>query len=140
MPATTRTDTLTHRDVELLRDKVFVHFTTLMEDGSPQTTPVWADVDQEQGLVLINTQEGRIKLENVRRDPRVAMSVTAADDPYRALWIRGRVVEILHEGAAKHIDALATKYTGVERYGDHRPDFPRVILKVRPDRIGRMGS
>jgi PPOX class probable F420-dependent enzyme len=133
-----REDELTDEDLAILRDKSFVHLATLGPDGSPQTTPVWVDVD-EGGRVLINTAEGRAKPRNVRRDPRVAISVVDPNNPYRALMIRGRVEQITNEGAEDHIDALQHKYHGNARYPNHDPRHPRVLIKVRPERISRMG-
>ena len=129
---------LSERDLTILRKRSFAHLTTLGPDGSPQTTPNWVDVDDE-GRVLINTAEGRAKPRNVRRDTRVSLSVVDADDPYRALMIRGRVEEISNDGAEDHIDAMQRKYHGTEPYPNHDPDHPRVLLKIRPERISRMG-
>jgi PPOX class probable F420-dependent enzyme len=129
---------LSEGDIALLRDRSFAHLTTLGPDGSPQTTPNWVDVDDE-GRLVINTAEGRAKPRNVRRDPRVAISVTDPNDPYRALMIRGRVEEITRDGAEEHIDAMQRKYHGNEPYPNHDPEHPRVLLKVRPERISRRG-
>jgi PPOX class probable F420-dependent enzyme len=129
---------LSERDLSILRERSFAHLTTLGPGGSPQTTPNWVDVDDE-GRVLINTAEGRAKPRNVRRDPRVSLSVVDADDPYRALMIRGRVEEITNDGAEEHIDAMQQKYHGTEPYPNHDPKHPRVLLKIRPERISRMG-
>src|ERR1700693_3360179 len=71
---------------ELLEGKNFAHVATLMRDGSPQVTAVWIDVDGDR--ILVNTAEGRTKLANVRRDPRVAISIVDQADPYRAAFIR----------------------------------------------------
>ena len=130
---------LTPRDVALLKAKTFAHLATLMPDGSPQVSPVWIDVDQGAGLILVNTAEGRTKPENVRRDPRVAISLTDPEDPYHAVMIRGRVVEDTHDGAAEHIDELSRRYTGHD-YWSHDPARPRVILKIRPEGIVRTHS
>ena len=129
---------LSERDLAILRKRSFAHLTTLGPDGSPQTTPNWVDADDE-GRVLINTAEGRAKPWNVRRDPRVSLSVVDADDPYRALMVRGRVEEITNEGAEDHIDAMQRKYHGTEPYPNHDPAHPRVLLKIRPERISRQG-
>jgi PPOX class probable F420-dependent enzyme len=124
---------LSERARELLTGTNFAHLATLMEDGSPQVTPVWVDTDGED--VLVNTAEGRIKWRNVRRDPRVALDVTDSRNPYAALVIRGRVVEMTSEGAREHIDKLARRYTGSERYEYGPPDERRVMLRIRPERV-----
>lgn len=118
-------------DAELLRARNFGHLATLLADGSPHVTPVW--VDYRDGLVWVNTSEDRVKYQNVRRDPRVALSLIAQEDPYRAFILRGRVVETTREGAVEHINWLARKYLGHDF-----PEIPgqvRVILKIRPDRV-----
>ncbi|HZD80926.1 MAG TPA: PPOX class F420-dependent oxidoreductase [Actinomycetota bacterium] len=123
---------------ELLRGRNFAHLATLMPDGSPHVAPVW--VDLEDGLIRVNTVEGRVKTRNLRRDPRVALSVDDHEDPYRMASIRGEVVEVTIEGADEHIDALAGKYLGVDRYPNRRRGERRVIVKIRPDRVATMGA
>ncbi len=125
---------LTDEQVALLREKHLAQFVTLMSDGSPQVSPVWVDTDGEH--VLVNSESGRVKTSNVRRDPRVAIGVYDAENPYtRVLNIRGTVVDISAENAAEHIDFLSEKYDGVRPYPNHHPDRPRVIMKVRTDSI-----
>lgn len=123
-----------HRDI--LDKKAFAHLATLMKDGSPQVSPVW--VDQKDGYVVINSAEGRAKDRNVKRDARVALSVTDPDNPYRALMIRGRVVKIETAGADAHIDAMAKKYLGVDSYPYRQPGEKRVIYTVAPERVSAM--
>jgi PPOX class probable F420-dependent enzyme len=117
----------------LLEGKSFAHVATLMEDGSPQVSPVW--IDYEGGLVVFNTAEGRLKPRNLRRDPRVAVSITNPENPYENLLIRGRVTEIAEEGADEHIDALAKRYLGVDEYPARQPGEVRLIVRVRPERV-----
>ena len=74
----------------------FAHLATLMADGSPQVTPVWVDIEGDR--IIVNSSEGRTKPRNVRRDARVALSIYNQENPYSAAFIRGRVVEITHEG------------------------------------------
>lgn len=102
---------------------------TLMPDGSPQVTPVWIDTDGDH--VLVNTGMGTLKARNARRDPRVAIAVTEREGAAFLLTVRGRVVEMRTEGARAHIDQLARKYTGRERYGVP-PGQKRVILVIEP--------
>jgi PPOX class probable F420-dependent enzyme len=126
---------LTDQDIAMLRGRNYAHFVTINEDGTPQTTPLWIDVDDE-GHVLVNTAAGRVKDRNVRRDPRVAVSVFAQDDPYRWISINGTVVGIEEgDGPLAHIDALARRYDGT-------PWTPvegqvRVLFRIRPDRVVR---
>jgi PPOX class probable F420-dependent enzyme len=125
---------LDEHDIELLTSKALAHFATVMPDGSPHVSPVW--IDYEDGMVLVNTAEGRAKWRNVKRDPRVALSVANVDDPYDMTSIQGRVVEMTHEGANEHIDKLSERYRGKTPYGKYVPR--RVLLKIRPERISRM--
>ena len=122
----------------LFEGKNFAHVATVMPDGSPQVSLVWIDIDGER--IIVNTAEHRAKPRNVRRDPRVAISIADQENPYRAAFIRGRVVKITHEGAEDHIDKMAKKYLGVERYADHSPDRPRVLLFIEVDHVREMGS
>jgi PPOX class probable F420-dependent enzyme len=108
---------------------------TLMPDGSPQTSTVWVDTDGDH--VLVNTSEGRVKPANVRRDPRVALTVWDREDPYRQVIVRGRVVELTHEGAEDHIDELSRRYTGRFPYPWRSEGEQRVILRIRPDAVIR---
>jgi len=124
---------LSHGVKKLLSGSNFAHLATLMPDGSPQTTPVWVDVDGNR--ILVNTAEGRTKPRNVRRDARVALSVVDQQNPYANASIRGRVVEITHEGADEHIDRLAKKYLGVDKYPYRSANEQRVILVIEPDRV-----
>ncbi len=129
---------LTEDDLRILKSRSFAHFTTLMPDGSPHSSPVWIDVDPGSGLILVNSREGRVKPRNVRRDPRVAISVADPEDPYHALMVQGRVVEITHDDGEEHIDELSRRYWGHD-YRNHDPEHPRVIIKIRPERIVHYG-
>ncbi|MDH3202140.1 MAG: PPOX class F420-dependent oxidoreductase [Myxococcales bacterium] len=118
---------------DILNKPAFAHFSTLMSDGSPHTAPVWVDIDE--GYVVINSSEGRLKDRNVRRDPRVAISLTDPENPYRSLVIRGRVVKITNEGADDHIDRMARKYMGVDSYPFRKPTEVRVLYYIEPEKI-----
>ncbi len=90
---------------DLIEGKNFAHLATVMSDGSPQVSPVWIAMRGDK--ILINTAEGRLKTKNMRRDPRVAISISGQDDGYKRVSIRGRVVEMTHEGADTDIDMLS---------------------------------
>lgn len=92
------------------------HFVTLMADGSPQTTPVWIDVEPDGATIYVNTAEGRVKTKNVANDNRVAVSVADSANAWRFVLVRGTIVERRHEGADDQIDRLAFKYLGQEKY------------------------
>ena len=122
--------------LDLFKKKAFAHLATLMADGNPQTTPVWVDYDGKH--VVINTAQGRQKDKNMQRDGRVALSIYDPDNPYRYLEVRGRVVERTHSGADQHIDAMAQKYLGKDKYPFRQPGEVRVIYKVAPERTSSM--
>lgn len=122
----------------LLTGKNFAHLATLMDDGSPQVSPVWVDLDGEQ--VVINTAEGRLKPRNARRDPRVAISVTNAENQYESLLVRGRVVDVTDEGADENINALAKRYLDADEYPFRQPGEERVILRIEPEKVSYTGS
>lgn len=109
--------------------KSFAILATIMEDGSPQATPIWFDV--ADGLIWINTARGRVKDENLHARPKVALCIMDPDDPYRYLQLRGEVVEETEQGARAHIDQLAFKYRGEEEYSSYKGET-RVIYKVKP--------
>jgi PPOX class probable F420-dependent enzyme len=119
--------------MDLFQKKAFGHLATLMPDGSPQITPVWVEYDGK--YVLVNTTKGRKKLENIKRDPRVAIEIADPDNPYRYMQIRGRVAEITEEGAEKLIDDLSLKYRGITPYPSRKPGMVRVTLKIEPERV-----
>lgn len=115
----------------------FAHLATLMPDGSPQVTPVWVDYDGTH--VRVNSAKGRLKDKNMRRERRVALSIQDPENAYRYVAVRGEVVEITEQGADAHIDALAKKYLGKERYPFRSAGEVRVIYKIRPDKVSTYG-
>ena len=127
---------LSKEAVKIIEGKNFAHIATLTKDGSPQVTPVW--VEHEGDYVLVNTAEGRLKWKNVKRDPRVAISIIDEKNPYNMLAIRGKVVSITTEGADAHIDKLSMKYLG-KKYPWGSPDQKRTILKIKPEKIFMLG-
>ncbi len=121
----------------LINQKNFAHLATLMPDGTPQVTPVWIDIDGD--TLRINSAEGRLKVTNLRRDPRVGVEVSDAANPYAYVSVRGRVTEMTHEGADQHIDSLAKKYMDVDSYPLRTPDEQRVIITIEPERVSVWG-
>ena len=120
---------------DLFKDetKSFLFLATINTDGSPQVTPVWFNTDGKH--ILINTAAGRVKDKNMRARPNVALCITDSADPYRYIQIQGKVVGFTTEGADDHIDALAFKYTGKEKYPWRKPEEKRVIYKILPTKI-----
>ncbi|HEY1690273.1 MAG TPA: PPOX class F420-dependent oxidoreductase [Solirubrobacteraceae bacterium] len=126
------------RAAELLKDKNFCTVATLRHDGSVHAAPVW--VDLEDGIAVLNSAEGRTWPRNLERDPRVTLTVQNLDNPYEYVSIRGRVSERSNDGADEHIDKLAMKYLGQERYPFRQPGEVRVIIRVEPEDVHVYGS
>ncbi|HWK27139.1 MAG TPA: PPOX class F420-dependent oxidoreductase [Solirubrobacter sp.] len=117
---------------DLLAAPNIVHVATLMADGTPQSVAIWADVDGPR--VFFFTQETSAKARNLRRDPRVAMSVVDRANPYATAWLRGRVVETVEGDAALAlIDRLSVKYTG-----EPFPMRSGIVFVVEPERAASM--
>jgi PPOX class probable F420-dependent enzyme len=109
----------------------FAAVTTLLPDGTPQTQPMWVDADDEH--LLLNTEVHRQKFKNIRRDPRITVTVWDAGNPYEYAELRGEVVDTVTGPEARaHIDQLAQKYTGHDYANPVQSE--RVILKVAPRR------
>ncbi|RPJ86974.1 MAG: PPOX class F420-dependent oxidoreductase [Acidobacteria bacterium] len=123
--------------LDLFQKPCFANLATLMPDGRPQVTPVWCDYDGT--YVVVNTAKGRQKDRNMRRDNRVSLSIMDSKNPYRYLEIRGTVAEITEEGASDHIDKMAKKYLGLDKYPNAQPGEVRVLHKIRPEKTSSMG-
>ena len=122
---------------DLFDKKAFAVLATVGADGHPQTTPVWVDFDGRH--VRFNTARGRVKDKNLQRNPRVALTLMDPENPYRYVQIRGRVAEITEQGADAHIDALAKKYIGQDRYPWRKPGEVRVTIRIAPESAQGMG-
>ena len=121
---------ITAKARQMLSGKNFGYLATIMEDGSPHVAPVWVDVANNQ--VVLNTAAGRVKERNIRRDPRIALSIADKDNPYDKVDIRGRVVEIIDgDEAVDHINQLSMKYRGDPNY-PLSPGEQRLKLIVEP--------
>jgi len=126
-------DLIDDKVIKLFSAKNLVFIATLMKDGSPQLSPVWANF--ESGFILVNTAEGRIKHKNILRDPRVAVSVTSNDNPLDMTTIRGTVVEIISDLQYHHADKLTQQYMGRQHYPFKRDGEKRIILKIKPTKV-----
>lgn len=129
--------TLNDAQKKYLADKNFGHIVTLNKDGSPQVSPVWVDFDGKH--VIVNSEQSRLKVRNLKRDPRVSISILNGENPYEYIEIRGKVVEITAEGGSEGIDRLAKKYMGVDKYPFNKPEDVRVILKIVPEHVAPAG-
>ena len=123
--------------LDLFRDKkAFAHIATVMPDGSPQVTPVW--IDYRDGHIVFNTARGRVKDKNLKEGAKIALSVLDPDNPYRYAQVRGVVSKVTEQGANEHIDSLAKKYMGLDKYPWKQPGEVRVIFKVKPEHTTQM--
>src|SRR5919107_3129633 len=124
---------------ELFEGKNFAFLATLMKGGTPHVTPTWVDVDKSNNTILINTAKGRIKHKNISRDPRVGVSVVDSSNPYHMVSIRGKVIEQINgKEADEHIDKMAKKYLGKDKYPRRRPGEERVLLRIKPKLVASM--
>ena len=117
--------------VALFDGKNIAHIATLMKDGSPQVTANWIEI--QDGFIQFNTDEGRVKPKNLRRDPRVAISITDQDDTSKWAMVRGRVVEFRTSDALTQRDRLTKKYMGLDEYPFALPDERRVVVVIAPE-------
>jgi PPOX class probable F420-dependent enzyme len=117
----------------LFEESNFGYVATLREDGRPVVRPTWVDIEGD--LVVLNGNEERIWVHDLRRDPRVTVTVTDRYNPYLWVEVRGWVVEDTHEGALEHIHKLAKKYMGEEEYPFLEPDEQRVICRIEAEKV-----
>jgi len=121
----------------LFEDSNILFVGTVNADGSPQVTPVWTALDN--GHITFNTAVGRAKERNLRRDPRVGLSITAKDDPFKKVDIVGRVVDFIEgDEAYAQIDDLSEKYIGQRPYPWRREGEQRVKVVIEPVRVHEM--
>src|SRR5262245_1408254 len=132
----TDTKTLTQRQREFLEQPFPGAATTLRADGSPQTTVVWVDIDEDGPS--FNTAAGRAKPRHLERDPRLSLIVVDPQDPYRWLAISGRA-ELTTEGADDQIDKLAKKYLDADSYPWRKPEEQRLTVRIHPEKIDSYG-
>ncbi|MCX4486449.1 TIGR03618 family F420-dependent PPOX class oxidoreductase [Streptomyces anulatus] len=108
---------------------------TVFADGSPQVSPMWVDLEGD-GELTFNTSKGRVKEENLRRDPRVYLSHADAVDPFDRVQISGEVTRFVEgDEAHERMDRLARKYLGSERFEWTMPGERRVAVIVRPVKV-----
>jgi PPOX class probable F420-dependent enzyme len=121
----------------LFEGKNFVFVSTLMKDGTPHLSPTWVDLEEQNGgYILVNTAIGRVKHKNVSRNPNVALAIYDQNNPYDMVSVRGKVVEQVNGDAAeKHIDKLAKKYIGLDKYPGRSSGEKRIILKIKPEKV-----
>lgn len=121
---------------ELLAGPNYVHLATLRPDGSPRSHVVWVGLEGE--TVLVCTSDSTWKAKDMRRDPRVSLSVVDGDDPYRMAALQGRVVEERSDRGCRYMDPISIKYTGrpFPSRGDDRVCFVIAIDKAAQVTLG----
>ncbi len=124
------TEPIPSQFLDLFQKKAFASLATVMPDGTPQVTPVWVDYDGER--VVVNSARGRRKDRNMKVGASVALSIMDPDNAYRHLQVRGRVSEVTEQGADAHIDRMAKKYLGKDKYPFRQPGEVRVLYKITP--------
>ena len=132
----TKTSALSDKQREFLQQPYSGAVTTLRSDGSPHTTVVWVDVDDE--TVMFNTAVGRAKERHLRSDPRASLIVVDPQDAYRWVSVSGRA-ELTTDGADEQIDKLAKKYLDESSYPWRKPEEQRVTVRIHPEHLDSYG-
>ena len=120
----------------LIDGKNFASAATLMPDGSPQAATVW--IDRDGDTIILNATRSRQRTRNLKRDPRIAISIYDQNNPYSSASIRGKAVELTERGGEDHIDKMNMKYNGIPKYRYHNPEDPRVIILVEATSVHEM--
>ena len=127
---------LTEQQKDFLQNPYVGVVTTLRADGSAHNTVVWVDVDADG--VSFNTAHGRVKPNNLTRDPRISLIVVDPADPYKWVSVSGKAT-LTDEGADGQIDTLAQKYLGQASYPWRQPDERRVTVRIVPEKVDASG-
>ena len=117
----------------LQQKKAFANLATVMPDGTPQVTPVW--FDYTGGKIRVNSAKGRVKTRNMTEGAPVALSILDPENAYRYIQVRGKVSRATEKGADAHIDSLAKKYLGKDKYPFSQPGEVRVMFEIEPSGV-----
>ena len=129
---------LDEKKTQFLKENPYVGVvTTLREDGSPHSTVVWVDVDDD-GNVSFNTASGRAKPRHIEKDPRVSLIVVDPQNAYQWVAISGRA-DMTTDDAEPQIDRLAKKYLGKDEYPWRNPEEQRLKVQIRPEKVDSSG-
>ncbi len=123
--------------VDLLSQVTVAHVATIGPDGEPQNNPVW--FEYVDGLVKFSQTTTRQKYRNLKRSPKVALSIVDPSNPYRYIEVRGTVVGIEADDDLAFINRQAKRYLDQDVYPWHQPNDERVVISVRPDHTSQMG-
>jgi PPOX class probable F420-dependent enzyme len=117
----------------LFDDVNYPHVSTVNEDGSPQSSTMWAELDGDD--ILVNTADGRVKTDNIMRDGRVSISVHSQENPYESLIISGSATMEDGLDADEHIDKLAKKYLDADSYPFRQEGEVRRSVRIKPEKV-----
>ncbi len=123
--------------LDLLSQVTVAHVATIGPDGEPQNNPVW--FEYVDGLIKFSQTTSRQKYRNLKRSPKVALSIVDPSNPYRYIEVRGTVVGIAPDDDLAFINRQAKRYLDQDVYPWHQPTDERVVVSVRPDHTSRMG-
>jgi PPOX class probable F420-dependent enzyme len=127
---------LTEAQRQFLENPFVGVITDVRPDGSPHSTIVWVDVDDDG--VSFNTAHGRAKPRYIANDSRVSLVVVDPQDPYRWLSLSG-VATLVDDGADDQIDRLAKKYIGADSYPFRQPEERRVTVRIAVEKVDGSG-
>ncbi len=126
---------------ELLESDALAHVVTIDEDGGPQVTLAWVGMEGDE--IVLATMPDQRKLRNLRRDPRIALSVPSTTRnewgllEYLVVYGTARVTE---GGAAEMLQRLAYTYLGPDVVFPNMPDPPPgFVTRITPERLGGVG-
>ncbi len=120
-----------YRDLISDQTRALAYLATLMDDGTPQVTPVWFDVDGE--CIRVNSARGRVKDRNMRLRPAVALVIQDPKSNDRYIQVRGHVAGVSEEGGLEHLGRLSMKYEG--RLSKAKKGQVRVMYVIVPDSV-----
>lgn len=128
-------DRLEGAPLEIFREgRNYAHVSIARPDGTVQSVIVWAHAD-EDGTIALNSAEGRAWPRNLRRAGNATITLMRDNDPYDYVAVEARLVEDTHEGADEHIDSLAQKYLGEDRYPWRQPGERRILFRLEPQKV-----
>jgi PPOX class probable F420-dependent enzyme len=122
---------------DLLNSPALAHVATLGAQGEPQSTPVWIGWDGEH--IRFSQTKRQQKYRNLRRDPRIALSIVDPRNPYRYLEVRGVAIAFEDDPDRAFVDSMARKYLGVDRYPWHQEGDLHIVLVILPKHTSQMG-
>ena len=118
--------------------KALAHIATIGPDGGPQSSPVWFDWDNDQ--LRVSLYDSSQKMKNLKRDPRLSVSIVDPANAYRYIEIRGVVVLFEPDTELEFITRMAGKYLGLDHYPWHEEGEVMVTATIKPTRITGIGS